>query len=417
MASYQRSYHLLYFLLWPFFTTLYYLKNFRKPAAKNVMWLFIIFYGFTWAIGVESQTSDINSYVNDIPLLHKLNLNLNGILAYYYSSGEIDILRTVLAYIVSYFTGNGYYLIIIYGAIFGYFYSRNMWYILDRLKGRTKFFTKILLFCLFLCIPPWHIAAFRFWTASHVFIFGLLPFLFEGKKKSLIWCLITPFVIHFSFLFAFIPLAIYLVLGNKVKLYYIFFVLTLFVSAININQFNEFVESYAPEKVAERSAGYRDEEKVTTLRTKGRFKEDEVWYVRLYGDSIRYSLAAFLIVFYWTFRKSLQGHSNLLKLLSFVLLFYGFANVLATIPSGNRFLRVANLLSVAFLVIHVQNNFLNKHLYRIGRVILPFLLLFIIVSLRESWYSFSLMTIIGNPITAIFSFGENLALNDIIKNL
>lgn len=413
----KRSFHVIYFFLQPFLTLLFYLRNFRKPAAKNVMWLFTIFFGFTFAIGIESQGSDINSYVNDIPLLHNLNLSLSGILAYYFSSKEIDVLRTVLAYIVSYFTSNGFYLIIVYGAIFGYFFSRNMWYILDRLKGKTKIFTRVLLFGLFLVVPIWGINGFRFWTATHVFIFGLLPFLFEGKKKSLLWCFITPFVIHYSFLVALAPLVIYLAMGNKVKMYYVFFIITLFVSTISISVINRYIEAYAPQSFADRSVSYRNEKKVETLRTQGRFGESQVWYVKFASYGVKYSLVAFLLVFYWTFRNSKKADKELLRLLSFVLLFYGFANILASIPSGYRFLKVANLLTLSFLILHFQNNKLNRDLYYLSNFTTPLFLFFIVISLRESWYSISLMTILGNPITAIFTFGENISLNDIVKGL
>jgi hypothetical protein len=381
------------------------------------MWLFTIFYASTFALGEESKGSDINRYMGEIPLLHNLNLDFTGILAYYFNSGEIDVLRIFLGFVVSYFTANGFYLIIVYGVIFGYFFSRNMWYVLDRLEGRTKGFTKILLFCLFLAIPIWNINTFRFWTGAHVFLFGLLPFLFEGKKKSLIWCLITPFVVHYSFLIALAPMMVYLFLGNRVKLYYIFFVLSLFMSAINITKFNKVVETYAPQSFVERSSSYRNEEKVESLRTDGAYSSDTVWYAKYSGDALKYTVVSFLLIIYWTSKKTIRTNKDLLRLLSFILLFYGFVNILSTIPSGYRFVKVANLLTLSFLILYLQNNIVKKVLYRLSNAAVPFLLLFIIIALRESWYSFSFMTILGNPITAIFTFGENISLNDIIKSL
>jgi hypothetical protein len=417
MAKSEKSYHLIYFFLQPFFTLLYYLKNFRKPHAKNVMWLFTVFYAATFAIGVESENSDIVRYVEEVSILNNLNLDFTGILAYYLNSGELDVLRTFLAFVVSYFTRDGFYLIIVFGVIYGYFFSRNIWYILDRLEGKTKFFTIILIFCLFLVIPIWNLNGFRFWTAAHVFLFGLLPFLFEGKKKPLIWCLITFFIVHYSFLIALVPLGIYLILGNRVKLYYVFFVLSLFMSAINISQFNNVIETYAPQILIERSSSYRGEDKVEALREGDLVSDDTVWYAKYYGLSLKFSLIAFLLVFFWVFRKTIRSNKDLLKLLSFTLLFYGFANILSTIPSGGRFLSIANLLTLSFLALYLQNNVVKKDLYRLSKLATPFLLFFIIISLRMSWYSLSWMTIIGNPITAIFTFGENISLNDIIKGL
>lgn len=417
MARSEKSYHLIYFLLQPFFTLLYYLKNFKKPHAKNVMWLFTIFYGFTFAIGVESEGNDIVSYVAQVPLLNRMNLDWNGFLTYYVTSGEADILRVLLSYIVSLFTANGFYLVIIFGVIYGYFFSRNMWYILDRLEGKTKFFTKILILCLFLVIPVWNLNGFRFWTAAHVFLYGLLPFLFEGKRKSLVWCVITPFVVHFSFLITLVPICVYFILGNKLKLYYIFFVISLFVSEININTFNNVMKTYAPETMIQKTKYYTTEAKVDALR-EGEVgtSNNAVWYAKYYKLSLKFSLIAFLLVFYWVFRKTINSNKDLLKLLSFILLFYSFANVLSSIPSGGRFISIASLLTIAFLTLYLQNNKVHKDLYRLSKLTVPFLIFFIIISIRTSWFSLSIMTIIGNPLTAIFTFGDNIALNDIIKS-
>jgi len=381
------------------------------------MWLFAIFYGSTFAIAQNNAGMDIVRYMAEIPLLHELNLNLKGLVRYYLNSGEVDILRTLLAYIVAYFTDNGFFLIIIYGAIYGYFFSRNMWYILEKLKGRLKPFIKIWIICLFLVIPLWNMNGFRFWTASHVFLFGLMPYLLEGKKKSLVWCLITPFLLHFSFLITLAPLAFYVIIGNKIKLYYFFFVLTLFISEINIQTFNKVLDTYAPEKLLNRTKLYSNEEKVEQLREEGSWEQNTVWYAKYYQRTLKYTLIFLILIVYWTFHKMHKFNNALFNLFSFILLFYGIANLLSSIPSGGRFIGIANLLTIAFLAIYFQNNRVDKNYRRLIRLSTPFILFFIIISLRISWFSFSLMTILGNPFTAGFTFGENIRIDDIIKGL
>ena len=383
-----------------------------------MMWLFTIFYAATFAIGVESENSDINRYVDEVEYLSKIGIDFQGALQYFYSSGEIDISRTILAVLVSLFTSNGYHLIIVFGIIYGYFFSRNMWYILDRLEGKIKFFTRLLLFCLFLTVPIWFLNGFRFWTATHMFIFGLLPFLLEGKKKSLIWCFITPFMMHFGFLFALLPLSLYLLLGNKLKYYFIFFILSLFISNINISQFNNILKKYAPEIITERTESYRSEDKVEEYRNKEGSGSNTVWYARYYSKVYGWVTTAFLVALFLSYRKKLMFFDKgYLRLLSFIFLFFGFANLLSTIPSGGRFLNLAYLLSISALVLIMQNFPPRKNLIKLSKLATPFLIFFIIVALRLSWYSLSWMTIIGNPITSIFTFGENTALNDIIKGL
>src|SRR5690554_908098 len=380
------------------------------------MWLFTIFFAATFAIGVESEGSDVVSYITEVSLLHNLNLNVKEAFLYYMNSKEIDVSRTFLAYVVSLTTDNGFYLIVIYGIIFGFFFSRNIWYVLERLERKIKFFTLILIVTLFLVIPIWNLNGFRFWTAAHVFIYGLLPFIFERKKRSLIWCFITPFIFHYSFLFALIPLSVYLLFGDKIKIYFILFLISFFVSEFDISQFNTLIDQYVPESFAERSKSYRDEDKVEALR-EGEINTDMVWYAKYYSKTLRWSIVALLILIYWGSRKTIKENQELLRLLSFIFLFFFFTNLLATIPSGGRFLVIGNLIALAFLVLHLQNNKVKKEIHTLSKIATPFLLFFIIISLRTGVYSFSVMTLIGNPLTAIFTLGENLSLNDLLKSL
>jgi len=414
----QKSFHLLYFVLSPFFTLIYYLNNYKKRKAKNVMWLFTVFYAATFAVGRENQGSDINRYIEEIFYLNNYRLNQNGILEYYYSSGEFDVLRTILAFIVSYFTSNGYFLIIVFGIIFGYFYSRNIWYVLERLEGRIKSFTRILIFSLFLIVPIWFMNGFRFWTAMHVFLFGLLPYFFEGKRKSLIWCFLTPFVFHFSFLIALVPLSVYLLLGDRIKYYFITFIITIFVSNININQFNKLLSNYAPKILIERSDSYTDEKKVEEFRNSEN-ESSKVWYAVYYGKSLKWVLFFLLIYYYLTYKRELlKAHNKkYLKLLAFIFLFSTVANLMSTIPSGGRFLSLANLLAIVFIILIFQNYSTTKNEKMIAFLATPFLIFFIVVAIRLSWYSLSMTAIIGNPIIAIITFGENISLNDIIKGI
>jgi hypothetical protein len=414
----DKSAYLIFFLLHPFLTLIHYLANFKKPEAKNVMWLFTIFYSAVFAIGTESQNSDINHYIQQISIFNSMDFDTNGVLQYFYSSGEFDFLTILLSFLVSYFTDNGYYLIIMFGVLFGYFYSRNMWYVLDRLEGNTKTFTRILIFCLFLIVPIWFLNGFRFWTAAHVFLFGLLPYLLEGKKKSLIWCFLNPFLFHYSFIIPLIPLVIYLLLGNKIKYYFILFIVTFFISNFDVNQINNIALNYIPNILIERSDSYLAEEKVDSYRNSKK-TDTRRWYVKYYSQSLRWVLVLLLIYIYLNYKFKIQKNNNHMyfRLLGFIFLLTSFANVISTIPSGSRFLSVTNLLSVTFIVLIYQNYNNIKKFKRLTFFATPFLLFFVIVSLRVSWYTLSLMSIIGNPLSAIFTFGDNFSINDIIKGL
>ena len=86
-----------------------------------------------------------------------------------------------------------------------------------------------------------------------------------------------------------------------------------------------------------------------------------------------------------------------MRLLAFTLLMYGFANIVNSLPSGGRFLSLAYLAALALLVIYVQNFDVAGRIRKWVIVVSPALLLFIVVSARIGFYSFSVSTLFGNP--------------------
>src|SRR5699024_6903270 len=125
--------------------------------------------------------------------------------------------------------------------------------------------TLLLLICFTLVNPIWHFSTFRMWTAAHIFIYGLLPFVFEGKKRGGAIASLSVLV-HFSFIVPVGLLLSYTLLGNRLTLYFIFFLSTLFISEINIETFNDVIEHYTPEVFQERTSGYRSASQVEDYR-------------------------------------------------------------------------------------------------------------------------------------------------------
>jgi len=404
---------LFLYLLNPFFAWIFSLSKFRDINIFAATWMFVIFFGMTYGLDLESGVDAIR-YIDEIKYLHEVDWDLDWALQYFSETGEVDLLRIFLAFLVSSFTGNGHILMVIYAGIFGYFYAKNLSYILSKLNGKIKFFTTILLFAFMLIMPFWKIGGFRFNTGLHVFIYGLLPYVFENSKRRLVWTFVTPIVFHFAFL---LPLAIFLIfniLGYRIRLYFVLFVLSFIYGQLDLKVFNDFLSSISPEAVNERTASYTTEDKVEAHRS-GEYKNYLSWHARLYKESIKWSLTIYLLVLFYRHKKLILSNPFFLRLFCISLVYFSVANIMNSIPAGERYYDISNMLVLAFMIQFYQNHLKDEYSKRVVKLTLPLILLFVIVSLRESWYHLTLMGIFGNPIVALIYFGNNTPLDTFIK--
>lgn len=417
------SSHWFLFLLLPFFAGMKALQNFRAPWAKNILWAFVVFYGFTFTIGKETSSTssdsggDINRYVEEFQSLYGKPLTLSESIDFFKESGEADILRTIIAIILSRVTDSQRVLTAVYGFIFGFFFTRNLWYLLSRVKGRLRFYSVILFTSFFLLDSFWEINGFRFNTATHIFVYGLLPYLFEGKKKY-IWFSVSSILVHFTFLLPISILFLYMMLGNRSLFYFIFFVISIFMRQIDITAFNEFVDKYVPDVMVERSSVYRDEDKISQYRKEQPSSAEVVivknWYAAWYATLFYNAITIILVLLYIMSIKRIRGIPGLYNTFCFTLLFFAISNFMASLPSGIRFLAISSMMAVAVIMFYYQNFSKEQYLHKLFIILTPVFLLYIIVSIRIGFYSIGIQTVVGNPIIS-FITDYNLSLNDIIK--
>jgi hypothetical protein len=411
--------HWYIFLLSPFLAGIIAFKNREAKWAKNILWLFVVFYGFTFSYAEEvasgGGTTDIYRYIDDIKVMYQQNLDLNQIAQLYKENHDVDILRLTLTIVVSRFTDSARVLTAIYALIFGFFFSRNIWFVLDRLKGKIRPFTILLIITFFLINPFWNINGFRFWTATHIYIYGVLLFLFEGQKKGLLISSLSVLV-HFSFVVPLTVLLVYIVFGKRTIIYFIFFLVSIVASEINIGRLNSIIDANAPKALSDRSANYRKEDRVKEFRSGTGFgtSATESWHAKFYQKGLNWALMAFLIFLFYKRKILEQMNSRFTKALAFALLFWAVSNFMSSLPSGVRFLIIASMSVLPLIIFYVHYKQKDKLLVKLNYLAIPAFVLFIIVSIRMGFYSLSVNTLVGNPIVAIFT-DYNFALNDFIK--
>ena len=414
--SNKGGYAYILFLIWPFLATAAAFQNYKMPWAKNIFWLFCIFYGFTFAIGAENEESDIVRYVAQYQDMHNREMSFDLALDYYERSGEIDVMKTAIAIGLSRISDSQPVLTMFYAVIFGFFFSRNLWYVMERLNGNFYWITLLLLACFFLVNPIWNINGFRMWTATHIFIFGLLPYLCEGKSRYL-WVSFLSLTFHFAMLVPVGVLLMYMIAGNQLTLYFAGFLFTMFFAEIDLGAINNVMEAYAPEILQERTSSYRGEGPDAPGVEVAGGGESRRWYAVWYNRALRYSVLTLLIALYVTGREHFRKHLNWMNLFCYVLLIFSAANLLGSLGSSGRYFTVANMAALPLLIFYIQNVAQGEMMKRFTWAVMPGLLLFVLVAFRIGLYSMSATAILGNPVVAAFMYGDYISLNDFLRSL
>ncbi len=409
------------FLFIPIGAAIATLRNIRALWARNVFWAFVVFYGATFAVATEDSKSkdiqsDIHRYREQVEDLYILELDYNDIKKLYADNEDVDVLKLTIAIFVSRFTQSQQALTIIYAFIYGFFLSRNLWFVFGRLKGKLKPSVRFLLAVLFLVIPMWFINGFRFWTAAHIFIYGTFVYLLNRRTIGLAIAA-SSILVHFSFIFPVVALLMFFFVQSRLLVLFILYMISLLFSQINLQGFNAFLEQNTSERLQNRTKSYREEGRVEAYR-KGELDQAAKtanWYVQLYLNGFFWTMRIMMVFMYLRLRRYITWDPRLLNLYAFSLLFFALSNFLSSIPSGQRWLYVASFYATTCLVILRQNNVLaEKKMNWILAATFPFVLLFFIVSTRVGFYSLSVNTFIGNPFTAFFT-NYNISLNDLLK--
>ena len=404
---------IILFLIWPFFALTYAIRNYKAVWAKDIIWFFVIFYGYTIAVhDVGEATMDANRYRDKFIAMAAKEVSFREISATFYDAEEqsLDILETIIIFSLSRVTNNPQVLFAVFGIIFGYFYSRNIWYLVDRvgLKIIQENIPILLTFAFIVGFSS--INGFRFWTATHMFLYGVLPFLFEGKKQYL-WITLLSALMHFSFLLPLAILGIYFFVGNQILIYFFFFIITFFIKELDLNVVRDFLTNNLPEIFLPKVTTYTNTDYAEGLTT---LFEQVNWYIKFYSMALKWSVTIFLVVIFFTGKKFYTKHINFNNLLNFTFLFYSISNVISLVPSGARFLNLANLFALAFIFFYVQYAPRGKTLRRLITVAVPALALFTIVSIRIAFDTMGVLSVFGNPFLSLV-FKLDITLIEMVK--
>lgn len=394
-------------ILWPFGALVSALRNWRQPWAMNVFWVVCIFLGaiqiFHPSGTVLGEGSDAGRYVLELQWMYSSVDTYSQVSRYFYDGDTNDVFCSTLQFLVSRFTDNGHVFFFVLAIIYGFFYSRNIWYILGKISDQRIKGLWVLIALFFLVCPIWNINGVRMWTALHVFCYGALPYLLDGEKKQLIWSAIS-ILIHHSFIFPIALLAGFILVQKKVFKnnniltgLFLFYLFTLTVKTIDLGALNVALQAYLPGFYDDRIDSYVNED---ILNARLERASQNSWHVAFFND-LQYWINQLLIVFsFITIRKFKDKLVDILPLFAFALLIYGFSNILACVPSGGRYITISKMFMGSVYLLVYGKMYSIPHFRKVLPYVL-FLLAFSLIFEIRKGLDFYGIGLFGNFITAM----------------
>jgi len=387
----------LLFLINPFIGMIQAFKYYRFPWAKNSLWLFVIFYGFTM---FRPEAMDSSRYVARLEVLYDAPLSWDTFIANFYSAegNSIDIYQPLVTWVLALFTKNPNVLFAVFGIVFGYFYSRNIW-LLFEVAGNRRFEKSlwILIFAFASVIGFWELNGVRMWTAAHIFFYGAFIFIIKGERKGMMIAA-ASILVHFSFVLPVAILVAYTMVKLPWKILYLVFIASFFVSELNIGSVGTFLGGIAPEFLVPRINSYTSDDYVESVSNA---EAATNWYVTYYLKSLGWVIFIMISFIYFSNLARIKSNRAFSHFFGFAILFLSIGNLMSMIPSGGRYLTIARLFALALLFLfYVWYDSLSYRKFLV--TLSPLLLFFIIVSIRISFETTTFVTILANPIIALF---------------
>lgn len=350
----SNKYFYIFAALFPFWAMLQSVIKFKSPSAKNLFWYGCAFMGFVFIFNPLIGTGhDSIRIAQSLIQMHSDNATFKDVFAdLFVEEGNADVYQLLVTFIVSLFTPNAHYLFLTMAIIFGFFYSRNIWRILNEFKLSTnQLYVWIFIAMFFLINPIWNINGGRMWVALHVFIYGIFGYFFEKKPIYLIWSVLSIFI-HFSFV---LPLSLFIFLQflpqKNINSYFFIYLVSLFVNDIDLDSTKNLIIDYLPNFLIYKADAYLNQDLAISISEGVKEWSSYLFVSKYMSIAFRYIV---LYVFWQNISKIQEN--TIYRNLMITFLFLGvFINVFSSIPSMGRFALLSDFFMFSLLLLIISN--------------------------------------------------------------
>lgn len=385
---------------------------FREHEAKwsrNILWLFVAY--FASNISRVDESWDISRYIDRFEETHKINQSFTGFIK---EVSEIspDFIQPLINFLVSKISGNFRVLLIFYGLLYGFFYSRNIFTLIEFLRGYLNRPSILLVLSLSFLMGIMEFNGIRYNTAAHMLVYGMVQYYIRQKKSlGFIIVLITP-LMHFSYVgfVAFFLINVFIV-RKKLWIGMVFFIVSNFASNFGID--NLIPKEALPQTYQAKVNGYVGKERVDEAKLQQSSMNLNAYVEWPLQFNVWYFTFCILLIYFQIINNKHQFKNP--ELLSMVFLFGGLGKIAESASStGGRLVVVSYMLFGLYLV-YIYKDLLEFKYFKIfvNNYTWLFILSFI-VNIRRIFDFMGFATFFGGPIVRLF-FNEDIPIIDGFK--
>jgi hypothetical protein len=347
--------YLILFIVWPFLALITALANYRFKEAKRTVYLFLIYYGFTFV--AEFYYMDAFRYVEEFRYNATLPFSeffriVGGLFS---NESSVDIIEPLISFTVSRFTQNYHILFAVYALLFGFFYLKSINLLYGHYQKKPNINALIFLIFFTLIIPPTTISVPRMWTAAWIFFLGAYHVLVFRNPKFLFLALGAGFM-HWSFFAAGFILVIYYFAGNRNLIYTPIALVSFLVPNLLMPIFSN-ISPMLGAAVEHRFEGYTSDSYALWVE---QLTSQASWFVLLSNRMIFFYFVLMVIMIRFFKREHVQGKKEE-NWYSFLLIMVAFVNFGRPIPEfGSRMQIVFLLFAAAYVFFYYLNSSWSK---------------------------------------------------------
>lgn len=325
--------------LYPFGAYLYAFKNIGSKTSLIVLYIFYLFYG--WTFIPRNVAADSYRYAEDFysAQTQYSRDGIRGIIEAWRNEDEIvdsetekDLFVPITNYCLSRTTDNVHFLFLFYAALFGGFMVLSLRYVVTLPTFRNDLASLVLVFMFLFSNPIFNINGIRFWLAGWVATYSVFK-IFAEKKHIYLLLLFSTYFIHISYSIYIVLALIACVISNikgAVKVLPVVFFISFFVSSFAAELINS-LESYFPPIIRHMISSYLDENYVAERANM------YAGYAKVLNSlpHVLWNVMLMLIII----NKHRELRSNKIYVVALILL--SFSNFMMTVPSvGVRFIQL-----------------------------------------------------------------------------